>query len=114
MPPNKLIMQLSHEDVNLGYFEFVQHRLKTIMSGDLLMKVEEGYATANGDLILKFSKKFIELLIVKERNGFKLKEVKVEISDKLTPQFHFKLTPLFQSKLTPSFRCKLTPCFTIV
>lgn len=36
----------------------------------------------------------------------------MEISDKLTPQFHFKLTPLFQSKLTPLFRCKLTPCFT--
>lgn len=36
----------------------------------------------------------------------------LEISDKLTPQFHFKLTPLFQSKLTPLFRCKLPPCFT--
>ena len=38
----------------------------------------------------------------------------LEISDNLTPPFHFKLTPLFQRKLTPWFQSKLTPCFMIV
>ena len=26
LPPNEMAMHLTHEDVNLGYFEFVQHR----------------------------------------------------------------------------------------
>ncbi len=76
LPPNKLTMHLSHEDVNLGYFEFVQHRLNKIISGDLLIKTDEGYANEKGDLVLKFSKKFIEVLNSHERKGFKLKEVK--------------------------------------
>jgi len=70
-------MHLTHEDINLGYFEFVQHRLRTIMSGDMLAKTDEGYANANGDLVLKFSKKFIEVLNAQERKGYELKEVKV-------------------------------------
>ena len=77
LPPSELAMHLTHEDVNLGYFEFVQHRLNGIMSGDLLTKTDEGYANARGDLVLKFSKKFIEVLNSQERKGYKLKEVKV-------------------------------------
>jgi len=76
-PPNEMAMHLAHEDVNLGYFEFVQHRLNGIMSGDLLTRAEEGYANAKGDLVLKFSKKFIEALNAQEGKGYKLKEVKV-------------------------------------
>lgn len=67
---------LTHEDVNLGYFEYVQHRLKSIVSGDLLTKVAEGYANANGDLVLKFSKKFSERINAQLKKGFQLKEVK--------------------------------------
>lgn len=77
LPPSELAMHLTHEDVNLGYFEFVQHRLNGIISGDLLTKTDEGYANAKGDLVLKFSKKFIKVLNSQERKGYKLKEVKV-------------------------------------
>ena len=77
LPPDELAMHLTHEDVNLGYFEFVQHRLNGIMSGDLLIKTDEGCTNANGDLVLKFSKKFIEVLNSQERKGYKLKEAKV-------------------------------------
>ena len=76
LPPSELAMHLTHKDVNLGYFEFVQHRLNGIVSGDLLTKTDEGYANAKGDLVLKFSKKFIEVLNSQERKGYKLKEVK--------------------------------------
>ncbi len=76
LPPSELVMQLTHEDVNLGYFEFVQHRLKAIVSGDLLNKTDEGYTNANGDLVLKFSRKFIEVLNAQEKKGYKLKEVR--------------------------------------
>ncbi|MEO6330317.1 MAG: 3'-5' exonuclease, partial [Ginsengibacter sp.] len=77
LPPSQLTMHLTHEDVNLGYFEFIQHRLSSMMSGDLLTKTGEGYAKANGDLVLKLSKKFIEVLNKQERNGYNLKVVKV-------------------------------------
>ncbi len=76
LPPSELAMHLTHEDVNLGYFEFVQHRLIGIISGDLLTKTDEGYANAKGDLVLKFSKKFIEIINSQERKEYKLKEVK--------------------------------------
>jgi len=76
LPSSQLVMHLTHEDVNLGYFESVQYRLKTMMSGDFLIKTEEGYANTNGDLVLKLSKKFTEVLNAQERKGYKLKEAK--------------------------------------
>ncbi len=76
LPANEMAMHLTHEDVNLGYFEFVQHRMKNIMCGDLLTKNEEGYTNANGDLVMKFSKKFTDVLTTQEKKGYKLKEVK--------------------------------------
>jgi ATP-dependent DNA helicase RecQ len=76
-PPNELVWNLTHQDVNLGYFKFVQHRMKSLMSGDLLVKVEEGYANANGELVLKFSKEFSKKMTEQEQYGFELKIVKV-------------------------------------
>jgi ATP-dependent DNA helicase RecQ len=77
LPPNELVMHLTHEDVYLGYFEFIQHRMKNILSGDVLIKKEEGYANSNGDLVLKFSKKFLETIKMREKKGYELKIVKV-------------------------------------
>ncbi len=77
LPPAGLAMHLTHKDVNLGYFEYVQHRLETIFSGDLLSRKEDGYANSNGELVLKFSRNFIEVLNDKERKGYNLKKVKV-------------------------------------
>jgi ATP-dependent DNA helicase RecQ len=77
LPPKEMLLQLTHEDVNLGYFEYVQHRLEDIYSGDILIKNDDGYANAKGKLVLKFSQKFKEVLNKNELAGFVLKEVKV-------------------------------------
>lgn len=77
LPPNQLSLHLSHGDINLGFFEFVQHRLNDIFCGDILKIVTEGCAIANGDLILKFSKKFQEQLNIYVSKGYTIKEVKV-------------------------------------
>ena len=74
--PSELAMHLTHEDVQLGYFEFVQHRLNGIISGDFLIKTDEGCVNAKGNLVLKFSKKFTEVLNSQEGKGYKLKEAK--------------------------------------
>ena len=71
------IIHLNHEDVNLGYFEYVQHRIGNMMSGDSMIITEEGCANSNNDLILKFSRKFLEILKVKKNKGYVLKNAKV-------------------------------------
>jgi len=76
-PPKELIMHLTHKDVNLGYFEFVQHRIKGIVSGDSLTVREDGCENLSGDLVLKFSKKGIEIIKKHEENGYELKSTKV-------------------------------------
>ncbi|MBN2172870.1 MAG: ATP-dependent helicase, partial [Bacteroidales bacterium] len=77
MPSTEIVMQLSHEDVNLGYFEFVQHRIKNILSGDSLISKEDGCANSKDDLVLKFSKKFLETIELRKRKGYKLISAKV-------------------------------------
>ncbi len=71
--PNELIMQLSHENVYLGYFEYVQNRISHLVSGDLLVVKEDGCANINGDLVLKFSRKFLEVIAAKKSKGYLLK-----------------------------------------
>lgn len=77
LPPKELVMHLTHENVNLGYFEFVQHRIRSIMSGDPLIMTEDGCANSNGDLVLKYSKKFIEIIETQKSKGYVLKSTKV-------------------------------------
>lgn len=77
LPPEELVMNLNHKDVNLGYFEYVQHRLKNILPGDLLFLVGDGCTNSNGDLVLKFAKNFIENIEIRKQNGYELESVKV-------------------------------------
>ncbi|MBS1782418.1 MAG: RecQ family ATP-dependent DNA helicase [Bacteroidetes bacterium] len=77
LPHSELVMHLTHEDVNLGYFEFVQHRMKNLLCGDALIKKEEGYANSDGDLVLKFSKKFFETVKMRKERKYELKTVKI-------------------------------------
>lgn len=75
--PNGLALHLSHRDLNLGYFEYIQNRINTLTSGDLIIISDEGCKNEKGELVLKFSKKFFEKLSEIKKNGFELKEAKV-------------------------------------
>jgi ATP-dependent DNA helicase RecQ len=77
LPPNGLTIQLTHREVNLGYFEFVQHRINNLLSGDSLIIKEDGCANSNGDLVLKFSQKFLENIKMQDDKGYKLKSAKI-------------------------------------
>ena len=46
-------------------------------SGDALTISDEGCKNEKGELVLKFSKKFLERLIEIKKSGFELKEAKV-------------------------------------
>lgn len=100
-PPSDLALHLSHKDLNLGYFEFIQKRVSPLTSGDIIKISEDGCKNKNGELVLKFSKKFLDTLAELKTNGFELKEAKVnfivhwQAEDKeqevkiILPELHF-------------------------
>lgn len=76
-PPRGLALHLSHRDLNLGYFEYVQKRVNELMSGDTITISEEGCKNEKGEMVLKFSRRFLERLVEIKKNGYELKEAKV-------------------------------------
>ena len=103
-PPNGLVLHLSHKDLNLGYFEFIQKRVNALTSGDSINISDEGCKNEKGELVLKFSKKFIYKLAEIKKSGFELREAKVnfivhwQAEDKeqevkiILPELQFKKT----------------------
>jgi ATP-dependent DNA helicase RecQ len=67
---------LTHRDVNLGYFEYVQNRLDGISSGTSLQAGPEGLATSKG-LVVKFSANFAQLVSDLASKGHKISEARV-------------------------------------
>jgi ATP-dependent DNA helicase RecQ len=76
-PPSELAMQLGHEHVRLGYFDFVQHRIKECFSGNTLKFKEDRCANNDGELVLKFSKKFLNTIEEQNRKGYSLHTAKI-------------------------------------
>jgi len=76
-PPSGLALHLSHKDLNLGYFDFIQKRVNALTSGDSIAITEEGCKNENGELVLKFSRNFLDKLAELKTHGFELKEAKV-------------------------------------
>ncbi|MFT3747039.1 MAG: RecQ family ATP-dependent DNA helicase [Agriterribacter sp.] len=76
-PPSGLVLHLSHKDLNLGYFEYIQRRVNELTSGDSLKVSEEGCKNSRGELVLKFSKRFLDKLSEIKKNGFGLEEAVV-------------------------------------
>lgn len=76
-PPSGLALHLSHKDLYLGYFEFIQKRVNALTSGDSIAISEEGCKNKKGELVLKFSRNFLNKLAEIKTSGFELKEAKV-------------------------------------
>ena len=76
-PPSSLAVHLSHKDVQLGYFGFIQKRVNGLTSGDSIIISDEGCKNENGELVIKFSRKFIDRLTEIKKSGFELRQAKV-------------------------------------
>lgn len=74
--PQQIVLNLTHQDVYLGYFAFVQHRMSTLQSGSRLQVMKEGLGNLTGELICKYSKKFQETLDEYFQKGYKIVEAK--------------------------------------
>ncbi len=75
--PNHLVYHLSHKDINLGYFAFIQKRLDLLSSGDSLKINEKGLINLNGEQIVIFSKTFQLVRESLENQGYQLMESKI-------------------------------------
>lgn len=78
-PPDLLTEHLSLKDVNLGYFKFVQPRIRGMKSGDELQLVPEGCLNGKGDQVLKFSHAYQDKLTQLASKGFRPSKAKVDI-----------------------------------
>lgn len=75
--PNEKILQLTHHDLNLGYFEYVQRRINTLSSGDSLKVSDEGCLNSKDEPILRFSAGFLQKLDEQKERGYKLLAAKI-------------------------------------
>ncbi len=72
--PEHISFMLSHKNVYLGYFEFVQHRMNGIVCGSKLNISDEGLSNNKGELILKFSKDYVLYLQKMKAIGYELEK----------------------------------------
>ncbi|MDR0430514.1 MAG: RecQ family ATP-dependent DNA helicase [Tannerellaceae bacterium] len=77
LPPNEIVMHLTHKDVWLDYFINKQHIISQLTSGDVLVFNGTECLNSNGQSVLKFSKKITEEIQDKKEKGFELKTVKI-------------------------------------
>ncbi len=75
--PKHLVYHLTHKDINLGYFKFIQRRLNSLNSGDSLGISKKGLINSYSELIVKFSKKFQVVRESLENQGYQLVESKI-------------------------------------
>ncbi|MDY0017805.1 MAG: RecQ family ATP-dependent DNA helicase [Candidatus Delongbacteria bacterium] len=75
--PEYIVQHLTHNDVQLGYFNFIQPRINYLSSGRSLTVSDEGLMNSKGDLILKFSKKYLNDKKLLEKQGYRLVDSKV-------------------------------------
>ena len=77
--PKHLVYHLTHKDIYLGYFAFIQQRIHALQSGQELFITDEGLANSNAETIVKFSKSYKQEKTVLEQKGFRLIEAKINM-----------------------------------
>lgn len=75
--PEIIAIQLTHRDVYLGYFEYVQQRMQTLHSGTALTILGEGLGNPAGDLVIKYAKSFTEIISGWKQKGFTITSAKI-------------------------------------
>lgn len=76
-PPSQLAMHLTYKDVWLDYFASRQYLVSQLKSGDILKFNGDESTNSKGQSILKFSKQFLNVIESRRKEGYLLKEIKV-------------------------------------
>jgi ATP-dependent DNA helicase RecQ len=77
LPPNEIVMSLTHKDIWLDYFINRQHIVAQLRSGDDLKIRGDECTTMQGLSILKFSKRFLNLVEIQKQKGYLLTRAKI-------------------------------------
>ncbi|MBE0653432.1 MAG: ATP-dependent helicase [Bacteroidales bacterium] len=75
--PPLLNLQLSHSDIYLGYFKYIQNRIARLKGDETFRIQPEGLSFPTGDLILKFSKSFLAKIENYIEKGYHFTEARV-------------------------------------
>ena len=75
--PPEIKLLLTHKDVQLGYFEYVQKRLNSLQAGEELNILSEAELAYKENRIVKYSNKFIEKLGQLHQKGYRLSSARV-------------------------------------
>lgn len=75
--PQQIVLYLTHRDVYLGYFEFVQRRLDGLVSGATLIVTEQGLCNQQQEQVVKYSRQFADTLNGYFDKGFHIARAKV-------------------------------------
>jgi len=76
-PVSQLTYHLTHKDIILSYFDYIQSRLHQLMSGDILMVQQNCLVNSHNETIIKFSKSFQNQIAALDKQGFKLVSAKI-------------------------------------
>jgi len=75
--PQQIVVYLTLKDVQLWYFERVQHHINNLFSGASLQLLEDGLADAQGAQILKYAQEFKKALKKYAGKGFRIAAAKI-------------------------------------
>ncbi|MFN8241939.1 MAG: RecQ family ATP-dependent DNA helicase [Bacteroidales bacterium] len=78
--PEFISLRLGHDDVNLGYFQYIQRNIRLLRAGDDMGFTDEGCVGENGKFYLKYSAKFREKLAYFINKAYTIVSAKVFLS----------------------------------
>src|SRR5690606_14995577 len=77
LAPTKIAMHLTYKDIWLDYFITRQHLVSQLSSGDTLIVNGDECTNNKGQVVLKFSKQFLNTIEMQKQKGYQLKQAKV-------------------------------------
>ncbi|MDO0826026.1 RecQ family ATP-dependent DNA helicase [Desulfosporosinus nitroreducens] len=77
LPPQELVMQLSHRDVQLDFFLYYRHLIKDLNSGEFLGVDGNGCHNSKGQAVVKFSRQFLKQIESMRQKNYVPKTAKI-------------------------------------
>ncbi|MFP4547145.1 MAG: RecQ family ATP-dependent DNA helicase, partial [Fidelibacterota bacterium] len=89
-PPDYLLYQLTHKDIQLGYFKYNRHIVNPLYSGQPLHIAEDGLVNDQNKFVVKFSQRFTDRLIQLQKKDYQLSRATINFilywQDKNNPE----------------------------
>ena len=106
LPPQELVIQLSHRDVQLDFFLYCRHLIKDLNSGEFLGVDGNGFHNSKGQAVVKFSKQFLKQIESMRQKNYVPKTAKIRFivlwqKENTEHEVRIVLPELFFEKILP-------------